>query len=94
MSLDMGIMAFQYLDIPNALAYDFAWHMAQDWDAGEWARGEGQAYLYFERRHLRRLLRHFCRERKVSFKEEAAVWTWLDSLPWTDEDTLELHFSW
>ena len=35
------------------------------------------------------------RERKMPFKEEeAAIWDWLDSLPWTTEDTLELHFSW
>ena len=94
MSLHMGIMSFQYLDIPEGLAYDFAREMAQDWEAGEWARGEGEAYLYFERRPLRRLLRDFCRERKVPFKEEAAIWAWLDSLPWTTEDMLELHFSW
>ena len=94
MSLHMGIMSFQYLDIPNGLAYDFARVMSQDWEAGEWARGEGEAFLYFKRRHLRHLLRGFCRERRVPFKEEAATWAGLDSLPWTTEDTLELHFSW
>ena len=94
MGLDIGIIRVTYLPRPSGLAYEFAREMAQDWEAGEWARGEGEANLYFERRHLRRLLRDFCRERKVPFKEEAAIWAWLDSLPWTTEDMLELHFSW
>ena len=47
--------------------------MAGDLGAGEWARGEGEAYLYFERRKLRTLLKDFAVERGLAFTEEAAV---------------------
>ena len=93
MGLDIGIIEIAYLERPRSRAYEFAWELALEASAFGYMHGEGNNWGPFTRAQIREMLRKFAKDKHLSTGEETEVWSWVETLPWDDEN-IELHFNW
>ena len=79
---------------PTGVALTFAEWLAEDMNDGDFMAGQGTSYKVFDSQTLQDTVEEYVDDHDLSEAEAAAIWAWLDTLPRTDADTLELFFSW
>ena len=93
LGLDIGTLSISFLERPGEAAYEFAWEMAAQANVDGYMGGDGNCWGAFTKEQVRGMLSDFSSDNGLSSRQEAAVWAWVESLPW-DGDDIELHFSW
>ncbi|MDE2901025.1 MAG: hypothetical protein OXN15_08405 [Chloroflexota bacterium] len=79
---------------PTGAALDFAAWLAESVTDGDFMEGSRTSYKVFFPDDLKAEVEDYADDRDLSDAEVAEIWVWLNTLPRTDADTLELFFSW
>lgn len=79
---------------PTGAAEAFAEWMAKEFTDGDFMDGGKTSYKVFDSGALEETVEDYADDRDLSDADVAEIWAWLNTLPRTDADTLELFFSW
>ncbi len=93
MSLRIGIMSIQPVELPRGIKYEFAKELAHEASVYGTMSGEGNSLGHFTKPHIGHLLYEFADNQNLTDEQTLEIWAWVESLPW-DGDEIELHFNW
>lgn len=94
MGLDVGIVQIDYSERPTGVAYNFAWHLAGEWDDGAWQVASGANVIKeFTFGHLVNRAAQYIESEGLGSRDAHQIMRWVRSLPWHN-GTVMLHLGW
>lgn len=75
---------------PYETIYEFAQDLIEECEC----IGEGQAFGWFRKNEIWRILNDFAMSEGLTDKMTDQIQDWVDGLPWDKHDCIQLYFNW